>query len=64
MLDADAILTKSSMMLRAEGMPESEWLATAVRRLRATLAGRDVHTAGALVDDFVENNDANNSEGL
>lgn len=64
MLDADAIFKKSSMLLQTEGLPESEWLATAVRRFRATLAGRDVHATGALVDDFVENNDASNSEGL
>lgn len=43
MLDADIVLTKSATLLRAEGMPESEWLSTAVRRFRAILAGHDVH---------------------
>lgn len=63
MLDADAILKKSSMMLQVEGMPESEWLATAVRRFRATLAGRDLHAMDALEDDFAGGSNELNSDG-
>jgi hypothetical protein len=52
MLETDTVLKKANTLLRESGMPESEWLAAAVRRLRAVLAGRDLHTAGALRDDF------------
>lgn len=52
MLEADTVLHKANELLRESGMPESEWLAAAIRRLRAVLAGRDVHSAGALRDDF------------
>lgn len=51
-LHADIVLTKSTTLLRAEGMPESEWLSTAVRRFRATLAGHDIHAVHDWVDDF------------
>jgi len=54
MLNADIVLTKSTTLLRAEGMPESEWLSTAVRRFRATLAGHDVHAVDDWIDDFSE----------
>lgn len=52
MLEANTVLGKANELLRESGLPESEWLAAAIRRLRAVLAGRDVHSAGALVDDF------------
>ncbi|RMN50444.1 hypothetical protein ALQ58_05106 [Pseudomonas syringae pv. apii] len=52
MLETDTVLKKANALLRQIGMPESEWLADAVRRLRAVLAGRDVHSSGALRDDF------------
>lgn len=39
-------LHKANDLLRESDMPESEWLAAAIRRLRAVLAGRDVHSAG------------------
>jgi len=52
MVEADAVLKKSNALLRENGAPESGWLASAVRRLRAALAGRDIHSAGALRDDF------------
>ncbi|MBC9745062.1 KAP family NTPase [Pseudomonas syringae pv. syringae] len=52
MLETDTVLKKANALLRDRGMPESEWLAAAVRRLRAVLAGRDVHSADGLRDDF------------
>ncbi|MFJ4393315.1 KAP family NTPase [Pseudomonas sp. NPDC089396] len=52
MLEANTVLRNANELLRENGMPESEWLAAAIRRLRAVLAGRDVHSAGALRDDF------------
>lgn len=52
MLEANTVLEKANALLRENGIPKSEWLAAAVRRLRAVLAGRDVHSAGALRDDF------------
>ncbi|WP_371856976.1 KAP family NTPase [Pseudomonas sp. NFACC44-2] len=54
MVEADTVLKKANALLRESRMPESEWLAAAVRRLRAALAGRDIHSAGALRDDFDE----------
>ena len=53
MFETDTVLHNANDMLRESGMPESEWLAAAIRRLRAVLAGRDVHSAGALIDDFI-----------
>jgi hypothetical protein len=52
MVEADTVLKKFNALLRENGVPESGWLASAVRRLRAALAGRDIHTSGALRDDF------------
>lgn len=52
MVEADTVLRKANALLREKGMPDSEWLGAALRRLRAVLAGRDIHNAGALRDDF------------
>ena len=52
MVEANTVLKRTNELLRAQGMPASEWLIAAVRRLRAVLAGRDVHSPGALSDDF------------
>ncbi|WP_032606337.1 KAP family NTPase [Pseudomonas syringae] len=52
MLETDTVLKKANALLRQSGMPESDWLAAAVRRLRTVLAGRDIHSADALRDDF------------
>lgn len=52
MVEADTVLRRANALLREKGMPGSEWLGAALRRLRAVLAGRDIHNAGALRDDF------------
>lgn len=52
MVEADTVLRKANALLREKRMPNSEWLGAALRRLRAVLAGRDIHNAGALRDDF------------
>lgn len=58
MVEANTVLKKANALLRDSLMPESEWLSGSVRRLRAALAGRDIHSAGALSDDFDEDLEA------
>jgi hypothetical protein len=43
MFDADAVLAMTRDLLRTEGFPENEWLASSVRRFRDALLGRDPH---------------------
>ncbi|OBS37852.1 NTPase [Pseudomonas syringae pv. syringae] len=52
MVQTETVLKKTNALLRQSGMPESEWLANSVRRLRAVLAGHDVHSSVTLRDDF------------
>ncbi|MCD9572348.1 KAP family NTPase [Pseudomonas protegens] len=52
--DAEIILERTNILLRENGIPENEWLATSIRRFRATLQGRNIHTANVLLDDFGE----------
>ena len=63
MLEANTVLHKANELLRENGMPETEWLAAAIRRLRAVLAGRDVHSVGALRDDFIVDKEVIKTEG-
>ena len=64
MVDADIVLERTNRLLREEGMPENEWLATSIRRFRATLAGRDLHAVDALEDDFGESNEMSTESPL
>ncbi|WP_371319132.1 KAP family NTPase [Pseudomonas sp. PDM26] len=43
MFDAGAVLGMTRGLLRDEGFPENEWLASSIRRFRDALLGRDPH---------------------
>ncbi|AZE48783.1 Phage T7 exclusion protein [Pseudomonas chlororaphis] len=45
MFDADAVLGMTRGLLRDEGFPENEWLASSVRRFRGALLGQDPHVS-------------------
>ncbi|QTT91802.1 KAP family NTPase [Pseudomonas chlororaphis] len=50
--DADAVLGMTRRLLRDEGFPENEWLASSVRRFRGALLGRDPHFSSPDDEDF------------
>ncbi|QHD04080.1 NTPase [Pseudomonas sp. S04] len=52
MFDADAVLGMTRGLLRDEGFPENEWLASSIRRFRDALLGRDPHFSNPDDDDF------------
>jgi hypothetical protein len=55
MFDAGAVLGMTRGLLRNEGFPENEWLASSIRRFRDALLGRDPHFSSP--DDEVAEHD-------
>lgn len=54
MFDAGAVLGTTRRLLRSEGFPENEWLASSIRRFRDALLGRDPHVSHPDDDGFDE----------
>jgi hypothetical protein len=57
MFDAGAVLGMTRVLLRDEGFPENEWLASSIRRFRDALLGRDPHFSNPDGDDFYEHDE-------